>query len=68
VGYCFGCSVCQFLSSYSSPFSITDAAALTAFALDFHMVIMSKAALKARSEAILNALDELANRKAPLPP
>jgi hypothetical protein len=31
VEYCFGCSACQFRSSYSSLFSITDAAALAGF-------------------------------------
>ena len=32
--YCSGCSVCQFPSSYSSLFSITDAAALAGFGFD----------------------------------
>ena len=54
--YCSGCSACQFPLSYSSLFSITDAAALAGFVLDFRGgFAMSNATLAAPSRVQLFA-------------
>jgi hypothetical protein len=68
VEYCFGYSVCQFRSSYSllffitELFFITDATALVAFrARGPRRSFMSNAAPRARSDTVVNARDEFTN-------